>query len=82
MVKATQSGEYTEQESQQRFQKLVGIALKTKPKTQKQMGRKGVPAQSKKPAKIKTAVSLSGPTMRKHSTTTTTACADHCAYRE
>jgi hypothetical protein len=51
MVKATQSGEYTEQESQQRFQRLVGIALKTKPKTQKQMGRKGVPAQSKKPAK-------------------------------
>jgi hypothetical protein len=48
MVKSTQSSEYTEQESQQRFQKLVAIALKTAPKTQKAMGWKGVVAQRKK----------------------------------
>jgi hypothetical protein len=40
--------QYSEQESQQRFQKLVGIALTTKPKTQKAMGKKGVAAHSKK----------------------------------
>ena len=42
---------YTEQEAQQRFQKLVGIALKSPPKPIKSMGKKGVPAQSKKPQK-------------------------------
>ncbi len=40
--------QYNDQESQQRFQKLVGLALNTKPKTQKAMGKKGVAAQSKK----------------------------------
>jgi hypothetical protein len=39
---------YSEQETQQRFQKLVGIALKTPPKPQKMMARKGVAAQRKK----------------------------------
>jgi hypothetical protein len=48
MVKATQSDEYSDQESQQRFHKLVGVALKTPPKTQKAMGHKGVAAQRKK----------------------------------
>jgi hypothetical protein len=33
--------QYSDKESQQRFQKLVGIALKTPPKTQKMMARKG-----------------------------------------
>jgi hypothetical protein len=42
------SDQYSDQEAQQRFQKLVGIALKTPPKTQKAMGRKGVKAQRKK----------------------------------
>jgi hypothetical protein len=40
--------QYSDQESQQRFRKLVGIALKSPPKTQKMMGKKGVAAQSKK----------------------------------
>jgi hypothetical protein len=40
--------EYSDQESEQRFRKLVGIALKTPPKTQKAIGRKGVVAQRKK----------------------------------
>jgi hypothetical protein len=39
---------YSEQEAQQRFEKLVHVALRTPPKTQKSMGPKGVPAQSKK----------------------------------
>jgi hypothetical protein len=40
--------QYGEQEAQQRFKKLVGIALKSPPKPIKSMGPKGVPAQSKK----------------------------------
>jgi hypothetical protein len=42
---------YSEQESQQRFQKLVVIALKSPPKPIKSMPKKGVPAQSKKKKK-------------------------------
>jgi hypothetical protein len=42
------TNEYSEQEAQQRFEKLVQIALKTPPKPQKMMGYKGVPAQRKK----------------------------------
>jgi hypothetical protein len=40
--------QYSEQEAQQRFQKLVKAALNTRPKPLKSMGPKGVPAQSKK----------------------------------
>jgi hypothetical protein len=43
-----QNDQYSDNEAQERFHKLVGIALKTKPKTQKQMGRKGVASQRKK----------------------------------
>ncbi len=39
---------YTEQEAQQRFEKLVKAALNTPPKPLKSMTPKGVPAQSKK----------------------------------
>ena len=46
---------YTEQEAQRRFEKLVQTALKMPPKTQKMMGRKGVPAQRKKRKKRKAA---------------------------
>ncbi|MBZ0216477.1 MAG: hypothetical protein K8F25_07990 [Fimbriimonadaceae bacterium] len=45
---AKSSEQYGERESQQRFQKLVDIALKSPPKPIKSMGKKGVPAQSKK----------------------------------
>jgi hypothetical protein len=45
------SDQYSDQESEKRFQKLVSIALKSPPKTQKMMGRKGVAAQRKKAAK-------------------------------
>jgi spore germination protein GerM len=38
----------SEQETEQRFQRLVRAALNTKPKPLKTMGPKGVPAQSKK----------------------------------
>jgi hypothetical protein len=41
-------GDYSEKEAQQRFDKLVQLALKTPPKPIKSMTRKGVPAQSKK----------------------------------
>jgi hypothetical protein len=40
--------QYGEQETQQRFEKLVHVALKTPPKPQKMMERKGVAAQAKK----------------------------------
>jgi hypothetical protein len=46
-----QSDQYGKAESEQRFRKLVGIALGTKPTTQKAMGHKGVAAQRKKPIK-------------------------------
>lgn len=39
---------YSEQEAQQRFEKLVKSALNTRPKTLKSMGPKGMPSQSKK----------------------------------
>jgi hypothetical protein len=47
MTKSEQEN-YSKRESEQRFHKLVGIALKTPPKTQKAMGKKGVAAHSKK----------------------------------
>ncbi len=34
--------------AQQRFEKLIHVALKTPPKPQKMMGSKDVPAQAKK----------------------------------
>ena len=40
--------QYSDQEAQQRFEKLVKSALNTKPKTLKSMGPKGMPSQSKK----------------------------------
>jgi hypothetical protein len=40
--------QYSDQESEQRFRKLVGVALKSPPKPQKMMARKGVKAQRKK----------------------------------
>jgi len=43
-----ESDQYSEQEAQQRFEKLVKSALNTKPTPLKVMGPKGVPAQSKK----------------------------------
>jgi hypothetical protein len=43
---------YTEQETRQRFEKLVKAALNTRPKPLKSMV-KGMPSQSKKRRKIK-----------------------------
>jgi hypothetical protein len=40
--------QFSEQEAQQRFERLVHAALSTKPKPLKTMVPKGVPAQSKK----------------------------------
>jgi hypothetical protein len=45
--------QYSEQETQQRFEKLVRRALNTRPKTRKSMGPKGMPSQSKKRRKKK-----------------------------
>jgi len=47
--------QYTEQEAQRRFGKLVKAALNTRPKTLKSMGPKGAPAQSKKRRKKRVA---------------------------
>jgi hypothetical protein len=47
-MKTKQDDQLSEQETQQRFDKLVRAALNTKPKPLKTMGRRGVPAQSKK----------------------------------
>jgi len=47
--------QYSEQETQRRFEKLVKSALNTRPKTLKSMGPKGMPAQSKKRLKRKAA---------------------------
>jgi len=49
MARPQSEDQFSEQETEQRFQKLVKAALNTKPKPLKTMGRKGVPAQSKKP---------------------------------
>jgi hypothetical protein len=43
---------HSEQETQQRFEKLVRSALNTRPKPLKSMTPKGVPAQSKKIRKV------------------------------
>jgi hypothetical protein len=51
MPKSASEDQYDEIESQQRFQKLVSIALKSPPKPQKKMARKGVAAQRKKSKK-------------------------------
>jgi hypothetical protein len=40
--------QYSEQEAQRRFEKLVKSALNTRPKPLKSMGPKGMPSQSKK----------------------------------
>jgi hypothetical protein len=40
--------QFSQDEVDQRFKKLVGLALKSQPKPIKSMGPKGVPAQSKK----------------------------------
>jgi hypothetical protein len=48
MTKAHPEDQFSEQEAQQRFEKLVRAALNTRPKPLKMMGPKGVPAQSKK----------------------------------
>ena len=40
--------QYSETETQQRFEKLVRRALNTRPKPLKTMGPKGMPSQSKK----------------------------------
>jgi hypothetical protein len=40
--------QYSQQEAQQRFEKLVKAALNTRPKPLKSMGPKGMPSQSKK----------------------------------
>ncbi len=45
---ANPDDQYSEQEAQQRFEKLVRAALNTKPTPLKSMTPKGVPAQSKK----------------------------------
>jgi hypothetical protein len=50
-----QQDEFTEQETQQRFEKLVRAALNTRPKPLKSMGPKGMPSQSKKRRKRKSA---------------------------
>jgi hypothetical protein len=42
------SEQYSERETQRRFEKLVRRALNTKPKPFKSMGPKGMPSQSKK----------------------------------
>jgi spore germination protein GerM len=46
--KPREGDQFSEQETQQRFERLVRAALNTKPKPRKSMGWKGVPAQSKK----------------------------------
>jgi hypothetical protein len=46
--KPREGDQFSEQETQQRFEKLVRAALNTRPKPLKVMGPKGVPAQSKK----------------------------------
>jgi hypothetical protein len=46
--KPREGDQFSEQEAQQRFERLVRAALNTKPKTLKAMGPKGVPVQSKK----------------------------------
>jgi len=46
--KSREGDQFSEQETQQRFERLVRSALNTKPKPLKAMGPKGVPAQSKK----------------------------------
>jgi hypothetical protein len=48
MIEKPSADLYPEQEAQRRFEKLVHVALKTPPKPQKMMERKGVAAQSKK----------------------------------
>jgi hypothetical protein len=45
---ARDGDQYSEQEAQQRFDKLVRAALSTRPKPLKATGPRGVPAQSKK----------------------------------
>jgi hypothetical protein len=53
MSNKRQSDQFSEQETQQRFERLVRAALNTPPKPLKSMTPKGVPAQSKKRPKGK-----------------------------
>jgi len=55
MTKGNDQERYSDQEAQQRFEKLVHVALKSPPKPQMMMGPKGVPAQRKKRRKRKAA---------------------------
>jgi hypothetical protein len=48
LMAAQKLNQYSEQEAQQRFEKLVKAALNTKPKPLKSMEPKGVPAQRKR----------------------------------
>jgi hypothetical protein len=47
-VPQDQGEQYSEAETQQRFEKLVRSALNMRPKPLKSMGPKGMPSQSKK----------------------------------
>jgi hypothetical protein len=49
------SEQYSEDEAQQRFEKLVKAALNTRPKPLKSMTPKGMPSQSKKRRKRRAA---------------------------
>jgi hypothetical protein len=51
MLKHSTSDQYSEPETQQRFERLVKSALNTRPKPLKSMGPKGMPSQSKKQRK-------------------------------
>jgi hypothetical protein len=50
-MKHSEPDQYSEQEAQQRFEKLVRFALNTRPKPLKSMGPRGMPSQSKKQRK-------------------------------
>ena len=53
MTQRQQNEQYSEAETQQRFEKLVRSALNTRPTPLKSMGPKGMPSQSKKRRKLK-----------------------------
>jgi len=50
---ANKDDQYSAEEAQQRFDRLVTSALNTKPKPLKIMGPKGMPSQSKKTRQAK-----------------------------
>ena len=55
MKRDKEDDQYSDQEAQQRFEKLVHVALRTPLEPQKMMGHKGVPAQRKKRRKRRAA---------------------------